>query len=498
MPPGKEISKMDRELYLAQIDKVNREGKYHPDWDSLAGRPTPEWYREKRLGIFLHWGPFSVPAYHDWYATHMYNQGDPAYEHHLKHYGDHKEHGYKHFIDRLTMENYRPEEWVRLFREAGAEYIVPVAEHHDGFQMYRSELSHWNAFEKGPHRDVMGDLLLEAEKAGMTLGLSSHRVEHCWFFGKGTTFDSDVKQPVDRDDLYWPAQPEPENLHDLFGGPYPTEEFLTDWLLRSCELVDRYHPRIVYFDWWIQHESVKPYLRRFAAYYYNRSEEWGGGIINYKHDAFPFGCAVPDIERGQFAEAKPFLWQSDTSVMRNSWCYSRFADYKTPRDIIWDLVDVVSKNGRLLLNIGPKPDGTIRKEDEDILRALGAWMKVNDEAIHGTGLWRIAQEGPTEIQEGQFADVKAREFTSEDYRFTCRGGNVYAISMICPEDGQIHLRSLREADASHLPLYHGIIRDVKVLGLEEKVSWKRDEEALHVDLGTFRSNLPLVVKIITE
>lgn len=489
---------MNRELYLSQIDRVNREGKYHPDWQSLATHPIPEWYRQKRLGIFLHWGPFSVPAYHDWYARCMYEQGRPEYLHHLEKYGDHKEHGYKHFIQKLTMENYCPEEWIALFREVGAEYIIPVAEHHDGFQMYRSELSHWNAVEKGPHRDVMGDLLLEAEKAGMTVGLSSHRVEHCWFFGKGTQFDSDVKQPVDRDDLYWPAQQEPENQHDLFGQPYPDEEFLTDWLLRCAELVDRYHPRIVYFDWWIQHEAVKPYLQKFAAYYYNRSEEWGGGVINYKHDAFPFGCAVPDIERGQFSEAKPFLWQSDTSVMRNSWCYSEGAVYKTPQDVLWDLVDVVSKNGRLLLNIGPKPDGTIRQEDEEILRTVGKWMKVHDEAIHGTGLWRISQEGPTEIQEGQFADATGRAFTSKDFRFTCNGGHVYAIGMVCPEDGKVCIRSLREADASRLPVYHGIIRDVQVLGMEGPVQWKRDVEGLKLDLNNWRTDLPFVVKIFTE
>ena len=489
---------MNRELYLAQIDRVNREGRYHADWQSIATHPTPDWYREKRLGIFLHWGPFSVPAYHDWYARQMYNQGTSEYQHHLEKYGDHKQHGYKHFIPQLTMEKYQPEEWIRLFQEAGADYIVPVAEHHDGFQMYRSDLSRWNAVEMGPHRDVMGDLLEEAERAGMTLGLSSHRVEHCWFFSEGCKFDSDVKQPVDRDDLYWPAMPSPENLHDLFGQPYPTKEFLTDWLLRCCELVDRYHPRIVYFDWWIQHEAVRPYLRRFTAYYYNRSEEWGGGVINYKHDAFPFGCGVPDIERGQFSEAKPFLWQSDTSVMRNSWCYSEGADYKSAQDVVWDLVDVVSKNGRLLLNIGPKPDGTIRQEDENILRTLGGWMKVNGEAIHGTGLWRINQEGPTLVEEGQFADGVARTFTSQDFRFTCNGDQIYAIGMVCPEDGKLKILSLRDADASRLPVYKGIIENVEVLGADDPVQWKQDEEALHVDMGSFRTELPFVIKIITK
>lgn len=489
---------MDRQLYLAEIDRVNREGKYHPDWDSLAKHPVPAWYREKRLGIFLHWGVFSVPAYHDWYARNMYIEGSEEHKWHLEHYGDPKEFGFKDFIPDFKMDKFDPQLWAKLFREAGADYIVPVAEHHDGFQNYESELSHWNAMEMGPHRDITGDLLREAERLGMTLGVSTHRVEHWFFLGNGRKmgcFGDELKLG----DYEWPAMPE-QNHHDLFSEPAPTEEFLTDWLLRCCELVDRYHPRIIYFDWWIQHSAVKPYLKRFAAYYFNRMEEYGGCVINYKHDAMPFGIGVPDIERGQFAEAKPFLWQSDTSVMRHSWCYSEQpgkAVFKTPGEIICDLIDVVCKNGRLLLNFGPKPDGELRAKEIEILKAMAAWMKVNDEAVHGTTVWRIAQEGPTKIQEGQFADGAARGFTSQDFRFTCNGSAVYATCLVCPEDGKLHIKSLREADASHLPLWHGVIEKVEVLGCGE-CAWTRDEEALHVDMGSWRSDMPVVVKITTD
>lgn len=488
---------MDRQLYLAEIDRVNREGKYHPDWDSLAKHPVPAWYREKRLGIFLHWGVFSVPAYHDWYARNMYIKDSEEYKWHLEHYGDPKDFAFKDFIPDFKMDKFDPQLWAKLFREAGADYIVPVAEHHDGFQNYESELSHWNAMEMGPHRDITGDLLREAERVGMTLGLSTHRVEHWFFLGHAKETGGIGDQQLG--DYEWPAMPE-KNHHDLFSEPTPSEEFLTDWLLRCCELVDRYHPRIVYFDWWIQHSAVKPYLKRFAAYYFNRMEEHGGCVINYKHDAMPFGIGVPDIERGQFAEAKPFLWQSDTSVMRWSWCYSEQpgkAVFKTPSEIICDLIDVVCKNGRLLLNFGPKPDGELRAKEIEILKAMAAWMKVNDEAVHGTTVWRIAQEGPTKIQEGQFADGAARGFTSEDFRFTCNGSRVYATCLVCPADGKLHIRSLREADASHLPLWHGVIKSVEVLGCGE-CAWTRDEEALHVDMGSFRSDMPVVVKIVTD
>lgn len=485
---------MNRERYLRQIDRVIQQGPYKAQWESIVSCPLPPWYREKRLGIFLHWGPFSVPAYHDWYARNMYIQGSPEYEYHLEHYGDHREHGYKSFIPQLTMEKFDPAEWVELFQQAGAEYIVPVAEHHDGFQMYRSELSRWNAFEMGPHRDVLGDLLEEAEKAGMTIGASSHRIEHWWFMSHGRTFDSDV-QDTAPGDLYWPAKPEPAVHFNPDAECPPDDEFLTDWLLRCCEIVDRYHPRIVYFDWWIIQKVAKPYMLRFLAYYHNRAQAWGGGVVNYKVDAFPFGCGVPDIERGQFAEAKPFLWQSDTSVMRNGWCYSKRADYKETREILWDLIDVVSKNGRLLLNFGPKPDGTLADKDMEILRAMGDWMKVNDEAIHGTGLWLLAQEGPTVIEEGGFSDGKPRVFTSEDFRFTCRGDQVYAIAMACPEDGVLKIRSLRADGEDHKAPCHSLVRKVEVLGLERPVKWTRDTEALTVDLGDYRTDLPLTVRV---
>ncbi len=489
---------MDRALYLEQIDRVNREGKYQPTWDSLAKHPVPEWYKGKRLGIFLHWGVFSVPAYHDWYARNMYIKDSEEYKYHLEHYGDPKDFPFSSFIPDFKMDKFDPQWWVKLFREAGADYIVPVAEHHDGFQNYRSDLSRFNAVEMGPHRDITGDLLREADKAGMTLGASTHRVEH-WFFLGHCRETGGKGDELKLGDYEWPAMPE-QNHHDLFSEPAPTDEFLTDWLLRCCEIVDNYHPRIIYFDWWIQHSAVKPYLKRFAAYYFNRMEEHGGCVINYKHDAMPFGIGVPDIERGQFAEAKPFLWQSDTSVMRHSWCYSEQpgkAVFKTPSEIICDLVDVVCKNGRLLLNFGPRPDGQLREKEIEILQAMAAWMKVNDEAIHGTNVWRIAQEGPTKIQEGQFADGAARGFTSEDFRFTCNGSAVYATCLKCPEDGKFHIKSLREADASHLPLWHGVIEKVEVLGLGE-CAWTRDEEALHVDAGSFASDMPVVIKITTD
>ena len=484
--------------YLAKIDSVIENGKYKDTWESLSQYRVPDWYKDSKFGIFIHWGVYSVPAFgSEWYSRNMYIQGSWEYNHHIETYGAHKDFGYKDFIPMFKAEKFSADEWCDLFKQAGAQYIVPVAEHHDGFQMYKSEVSHWNAYEMGPHKDIVGELSESARRHGIVNGASSHRVEHWFFMGHGKEFESDITDDEKYGDFYYPAMPEP-NHHDLFSKPTPTKEYLEDWLVRCCEIVDRFQPKIVYFDWWIQHSAVKPYLKKFAAYYYNRAEEWGGGVINYKHDAFMFGCAVVDIERGQFADAKPFIWQTDTAVAKNSWCYTENNDYKSPREIICDLVDIVSKNGRLLLNIGPKADGTIPDEDKHILLEIGKWLSVNGEAIYGSAVWRYAAEGPTEVVEGQFADGNDKNYTSRDIRFTVNNGCLYATVPKYPENGEVCIESLREADASRLPLFHGILQDVDVLGFSEKPEFKRDEKGLHIKTNTVKSEYPVVFKITID
>lgn len=490
---------MNREKYLKTIDETIKRGRFKDNWNSLSDYRIPEWYRKAKFGIFIHWGIYSVPAFgNEWYSRNMYIQGSPEYEHHIKTYGPHKEFGYKDFIPMFKAKKFDPDEWADIFAQAGARYVIPVAEHHDGFQMYKSHLSHFNAYEMGPKRDVLGELGRAVNLRGMELGASSHRVEHWFFMGHGKEFDSDIKEPLSRGDFYWPAMPEPDH-HDLFSTPAPSQEFLEDWLLRTCEIVDRYRPRVIYFDWWIQHSAVKPYLKKFAAYYYNRAEEWGQEVvINYKHDAFMFGCAVVDIERGKFADAKPYFWQTDTSVARNSWCYTPDNDYKTANELICDLVDIVSKNGCMLLNIGPKADGTIPEQDKSILLEIGQWLKVNGEAIYDTSIWRVSGEGPTEIQEGQFTDGNTQEYTSKDIRFTIKGSYIYATVLKYPEDGIVKIHALANKDASSLPYFHGIIRDISILGFNEVPVWKRKDDALVIETKKVKSDKPVVFKILID
>lgn len=487
---------MNKQEYLKQIDSVIERGRFEDTWESLSQYKIPDWYRDAKFGIFIHWGVYSVPAFGtEWYSRNMYMQGSEEYEHHIKTYGLHKDFGYKDFIPLFKAENFNPKKWIELFKDAGAQYVVPVAEHHDGFQMYKSDISHWNAYEMGPHRDVLGELSKIMNEEGLENGASSHRVEHWFFMGHGKEFDSDITDAEKEGDFYYPAMKE-ANHHDLFSEPTPTQEFLEDWLVRCCEIVDKYNPKIIYFDWWIQHNSVKPYLRKFAAYYYNRAEERGyGAVITYKHDAFIFGTAVVDIERGQFSEAKPYIWQTDTAVAKNSWCYTERNNYKNPVDIVCDLVDIVSKNGRMLLNIGPKADGTIPSEDEYILKEIGKWLKINGEAIYGSHVWRYSSEGPTQITEGQFADNESKGYTSEDIRFTVNKGLLYAAVLNYPDDGNVNITRLAKADASHLPVFSGIIKEISILGFDEKPQYLRDENGLHLHTEHVKSKYPVVFKI---
>ena len=462
---------------LRHIDDVVSQGPYDADWTSLSSYRPPSWYVNGKFGIFIHWGPYAVPAFHnEWYPRHMYIEGSPEFEHHLATWGPHDTFGYKDFIPLFTAEHFDARAWASLFRDAGAQFVVPVAEHHDGFQMYDSALSTWNSARMGPKRDILGELAAAVRDQWMIFGASTHRAEHWWFMNGGRAFPSDVQDPHYAD-FYGPAQPKEMP---------PNDQYLEDWLLRCCEVVDRYRPQLMWFDWWIETAVFEPYLQRFASYYYNRAAEWGRGVaINYKHRAFPEGAAVLDVERGQLAGIRERFWQTDTAVAKNSWCYTENNSYKPAADLIGDLVDIVSKNGALLLNIGPRADGTIPDEDAAILREIGAWLRVNGEAIYGTRPWRVFGEGPTEIAEGPFTDTNRSGFTPQDIRFTTRTETdqgvsrttLYATALAVPQDGVIRIETLREGS----PELPERIAEVAPLAGGE-VSWDQRPDALHVTL----------------
>jgi alpha-L-fucosidase len=490
----KSVAKYDAERakVLQSVDAVNAAGPFRADWESLKTYQVPQWYQDAKFGIFIHWGVYSVPAFgSEWYPRLMYIPGSPEYKHHLETYGTQDKFGYKDFIPKFKAENYDPAAWAKLFKESGAKYVVPVFEHHDGFQMYDSALSDWTAVKIGPHRDLWGDLAKAVRAEGLQLGASSHRVEHDFFMGVGRQIRSDVNDPQNAS-LYGPAH---NWLENHSGTPlsndftYVSPAWTHDWLARSAEIVEKYHPELLYFDWWIGQPSVRTDLARFAAFYYNTSSKNGGtvGVINYKDWAMQPQSAVLDIERGQLGEIRQEKWQTDTSISNRSWGYIESDNFKSPQSIVQLLADVVSKNGNLLLNVGPKSDGTIPEQAQSILREIGAWLKTNGDGIYGTKPWRIYGEGPTKPAAGSFHEGDV-PYTAQDFRFTTKGGVLYAIEMVPPK-GEVVIQALSADTAGQEK-----VESVSQLG-SSGVSFEQKADGLHVKVAAQEGKFPVVYKI---
>jgi alpha-L-fucosidase len=477
VPPEVEL---DNAQGLAKVRATIAAGPFRDTWESLAAYTVPRWFTEAKFGIFVHWGVYSVPAFRsEWYPRNAYKPGTPEFEHHVATYGPHTEFGYKDFIPRFTMNRFDPRDMAALFRRSGAQFVVPVAEHHDGFAMYDEPRTRWKAPLVGPHRDVYGELVTEVRRQWLTPGASSHRAEHWFFFNGGMTFDSDVRDP-EFADLYGPAQREETS---------PNEAYLEDWLLRTVEIIDRYRPQVLWFDWWIETPGFEPYLRQLAAYYYNRAAQWGREVvIQYKHQAFAPGTAVYDVERGASAGIRPEPWQNDTSVSRNSWGWIDGHDHKSVPDIVGELIDVVAKNGCLLLNVGPKPDGTIPQPEREILEGVGAWLDVNGEAIFGTSPWTVFGEGPTAVPEGSFTDAVPLSYTARDLRFTQHvypeQTYLYAMTTVWPDDGVVRIKTLGTASGVPIPGVH----EVLLLGDGKPLVFRREPDELVVELPENRAS----------
>lgn len=472
--------------FLRTLNQTAAQGPFQPTWTSLADYRVPDWFRDAKFGIFVHWGPYCVPAFgNEWYSRNMYVAGQPEFEHHRRVYGPQDRFGYKDLIPKLTGEHFDPDGWAALFREAGAQYVVPVAEHHDGFAMYDSVLNPWNAAAMGPQRDVIEELSNAVRSRSMVFGLSSHRAEHWWFMNGGMAFDSDVRAGRHAD-LYGPAQP--QELP-------PSPQFIEDWLAHTAELVERYQPQLLYFDWWIHKPAFKPYLPQLAAYYYNQAAAHQRGVVlAYKDDAFAPGTAVYDVERGASATLRTEPWQTDTAVSRTSWGYVEANDYKSPTELITVLSDAVSKNGCLLLNVGPRADGTIAEPEARILREIGAWLAVNGEAIYASRPWTVYGEGPARLSEGQFTENTQPAYGPADLRFTTRDDRLYVIALGGAAEGRIEVRSL----GRDLTLYPHQIGSVHLLGHSDPLKFEHGAHVLSVRLPDNAANAPMPVLRITR
>jgi alpha-L-fucosidase len=414
--------------------------KYKPTWESIRQyKAVPEWLRDGKFGIYTHWGPYAVHAYGEnttWYSFSMYVDPEgEARKHFEENFGKlTPEFGYKDLIPKFTAEKFDADEWAELFKKAGAKFAGPVAEHHDGFAMWDTKYSKWNAAKMGPKRDVVGELEKAIKKRDMKFVTAFHHAANWFFF------------PV-WDKRYDAGDPK---YSGLYGQPHKrgamrNQAFIDEWYGKIIEVIDKYSPDFIWFDFAL--DSIpEGYVKDFLAYYYNDAEAKGKEVVvTYKGNDLVPKTGVRDLELGQEASITYHEWITDSTVDdRGAWGYANNLIFKSPNRVIDNLVDRVSKNGYLLLNVGPKADGTIPDEARKLLLEVGKWLEVNGEAIYGTTPWLIASEGPTNL--GKATAIGFNEsnvvYTSEDVRFTVKGDNLYATFLDWPGE-QAVIRTLR-------------------------------------------------------
>lgn len=475
--------------------------RYQPTWESLKQFRCPEWFRDAKFGIWAHWGPQCVPRQGDWYARNMYVEGHRQYKFHLEHYGHPSRFGYKDIIPLWKAENWEPETLIRRYKKAGAKYFVGLGCHCDNFDCWNSKHHRWNSVNFGPRKDVVGLWRQAARKHGLRFGVTEHMAwSYSWFnVNKG----ADKKGPLagvpydgndpKYQDLY--HEPHPENLAQY--PQNPSEAWKRSWFNRMKDLIDQHRPDLVYTDGGVFGEQG----RRIIAHYYNANTEWNKGRLDgvytiKDHSArrktvgeYQDGIALLDVERGSIEGIRKDAWQTDTCL--GHWYYWDGYQYKTARQVVHMLIDIVSKNGNLLLNFPLLPDGTLDAQEEQALEEITAWMALNGEGIFGTRPFETYGEGPTPVIGGFFGEKQAKPFTAEDIRFTTKGGALYAFVLGWPEE-RLRIRSLGTAAG----LWRNKIARIQLLGSGEKIKWSLSAEALTIERPRQKpSDIALAFKI---
>jgi alpha-L-fucosidase len=448
---------------------------YEPTWASInTHNPAPEWFQDAKFGIYYHWGAFSVPAYaSEWYPRNMYKTGSGEYNHHQSVFGDpfsnwpyhnfinganNKSGQWTQFAPKLTSDGgkFDPNEWAQLFSDSGAKFAGPVAEHHDGFSMWNSKVNEWNSVTKGPKLDLAGLFASAIRAKGLKYLMSSHSAYN--FTGY---YDS------------VPAQSD-QSLKKLYGqlGQSAEEQL---WYDKLKEMIDQYQPDIIWQDFNLSRISETQRLK-FLSYYYNKANEWGKEVVATYKDGFNNQGEVYDYERGGPAGITNPYWLTDDSISTSSWCYTQGIGYYSKKAMLHSLIDRVSKNGNMLLNIAPMADGTIPQGQKDILITIGNWLKKYGEAIYSTRAWTKFGEGPTSMGGGSF--ISPKEGTAQDIRFTRNKANnvLYAIGMGWPSNNQMVITSLKSGsfDSSK-------IIDISFLS-GGTCTWSQDSTGLKINL----------------
>ncbi len=478
------------------------DGPFQPTWESLRDNyHLPTWFNQAKFGIFIHWGLYSIPArLNEWYERHMYTT-DSAW--HTEHYGPPDKFGYKDFIPLFTAKKYDPTQWAQLFQQAGAKYVVPVAEHHDGFAMWNSDITPWCAGRMGPKRDLTGELAAAVRKHNLIFGLSSHRMEHDSFAYPAPGVPNDEFDPKYAG-FYGPPIPGEFNNHNA------SKAFQEDWLARVQELVDKYEPQMIYFDNGVNVREYDDVKLRAAAYYYNRAAQWGKQTtLATKDVAYLFG-SVQDFEKQQRAPKWIYAggWQCDDSL-GSTWGYSESPKpmtYRSAENILHELIELSSLGGNLLLNISPMGDGSIPEAQQTILLEIGEWLKSNGEGIYGSRPWTHYGEGPgvpteapgdwkggsTALAGPPLKRQPSTPITEADFRFTTVNNNLYAFGYKYPAaEAAIRSLSTTSARVEHVTLL-GLAPDIQ----PRQLRFRQTPEALLVTMPPApQSTLPYTLRI---
>lgn len=452
-------------------------GPFQPTRDSLTNYHYPEWFRDAKFGIWAHWGPQAVPMAGDWYARNMYLQGHRQYQDHLARYGHPSTNGYKDIIPLWKAEKWDPDRLMALYKKAGAKYFVSMASHHDNFYLWNSRLHQWNAVNMGPRRDVVGDWQKAARKQGLRFGVSEHLgASFTWF---QPSHQSDKTGPL-AGVPYDGADPQYHDLYHFPAEPGDTAWYSHNprwqqmWFDRIRELVDNYHPDLLYTDGPVPFGNAVGLS--LIAHYYNADALRHRGKVNvvYTCKQKSGGGWVEDLERGVMPAINPHPWQTDTSI--GDWFYNQNWKFRPVSWTLHMLVDIVSKNGNLLLNIVQRPDGSLDPEVETMLHQMADWMAIHGEAIYGTRPWLVHGEGAVRTKGGHFKEDFA--YSARDIRFTTKGKTLYAIALGWPQDGQLLVRSLAKDPAQR----DGQVTKVSLLGYPGKVEWTQTAQGLVVHL----------------
>lgn len=477
--------------YLKKIDEVIEQGKYKDTWDSLKDIKIPEWFSKGKFGLFIHWGCFTVPeSASEWYPRWMYFPGTKAYKHKNATYG--KDTDYREIAEKFNPKKFNAQEWLDIFVESGAKHIMPVGEHHDGIKLYQSDLNRWNTTEMAPKTDFMAELHKECDNRGVRFLISNHRAEHFWFMNGARKFAPNSEAlNAEFKDLYGDLAVTKNGGTLNNPAIVPTEEWMKDWLASACEMVDKNKPTGMYFDWWVEQLPFRPYLKKFLAYYYNRALSWNiEPVVFYKYNAIMQGCAIFDVERGQIDTIAQKPWQCDTSIAKNSWSYTANNKFKTTHECLTNLIDVVSKNGCLMLNVGPRADGSICEEEKKVLKEIGQWLKINGEAIYSAEPYTKYGEGK---RTGTGAFNENIKYSSKDYRFTYKNGALYVFPLSNRKRNVFCIKSLRKNKNKGMTYK---VKNISILGRDTEIEWSQNIFQFKITTKEMiKSELPICFKI---